>query len=138
MVLAGVVLAGSACTENAADSAKKDVGEVLETTQKGADKAIDATKAAGDKTVNAAQKTVDKTMEIATKVNDGWVTTKLKAKFADEIVLKGSHINVDTTHHVVTLMGTVLSKAGKTRAEEISVGTKHDTRVVNKLVVKAR
>jgi osmotically-inducible protein OsmY len=149
--LAGVVFTGSACTDKAADATKKDVGAALDATKTGAGKAIDATKNAGDKTADVAQKTADKTAEIAGKVadktkevasvtaiavTDGWITTKLKAKFADETVLKGSDINVDTTNHVVTLKGTVLSSAAKARAAEIALGTQGVTRVVNQLVVK--
>lgn len=149
--LLGVVFSGPACTERAADTTKKDVNAALEATKTGADKAIDATKTAGDKTADAAQKTADKTAEVAgkvaektkdvavataTAVTDGWITTKLKAKFADESVLKGSDINVDTTDHVVTLKGTVLSGPAKTRAGEIAKGTQGVTRVVNEIVVK--
>ena len=55
----------------------------------------------------------EKSKEAATTagaaVTDGWITTKVQAKFADEPVLEGSDINVDTHDHVVTLMGTVRS-----------------------------
>jgi hyperosmotically inducible protein len=69
-------------------------------------------------------------------VTDGWITTKLKAKFADETMLKGSDINVDTTDHVVTLSGAVPSATAKSRAVEIADGTEGVKRVVNRLVVK--
>jgi hyperosmotically inducible protein len=117
--------------------------------------AIDATKQAGKKTADvtkdAAQNTGDKTKEIAgtagkkTKeiasatgeaISDGWITTKVRTKFVDETLLKGSDINVETHDHVVTLTGTVTSSAAKVRAAEITGGTEGVTGVVNQLVVK--
>lgn len=149
--LVGVVSTGSACTQKAADATKKDVNAALDTTKAGADTAIDATKSAGDKTADAAQQTADKTADVAGKVGekgkdvvlavgaavtDSWITTKLKAKFADETVLKGSDIKVETTDHVVTLKGTVRSGEAKARAVAITAGTEGVMRVVNQLVVK--
>jgi len=66
----------------------------------------------------------------------GWITTKVKTKFVDETVLKGSDIDVDTDNHVVTLKGTVASTAARARAAAIASGTEGVTRVVNQLVVK--
>jgi hyperosmotically inducible protein len=118
-------------------------------------KAIDATEQAGKKTAavtkDAAQKTGDKTKEIAgtagqkTKaavsatgeaITDSWITTKLKTKFFDETLLKGSDIHVETNDHVVTLKGTVASSAAKARAAAIARGTEGVTRVVDQVVVK--
>ena len=61
---------------------------------------------------------------------------RLKSKFVDEKLLKDSDINVDTNDKVVTLKGTVMSSAGRTRAEEIANGTEGVKRVVNLLVVR--
>ena len=69
-------------------------------------------------------------------ITDGWITTKVSAKFVDEKLLKGSNINVDTEDHVVTLKGTVGSDAAKARAVEIAGNTEGVVRVVNQLVVK--
>lgn len=142
--------------------------KALDATKEGVDKAIDKTKEAGEKTVdvtkNIAQKTGDKTKEIAgatadktkeiavavgskTKevvsttgeaITDGWITTKVSAKFVDETLLKDSNINVDTNNHVVTLKGPVTSDAAKARAAAIAGSTEGVTRVVNQLVVRAR
>lgn len=153
--LVGVVSAGPACTKAAVDDTKKDAGAAVDATRAGADRALDATKKAGDEaadvTRDVAQKTADKTKEVAgavadksreiasttgDAVTDGWITTKVKAKFADETVLEGSDINVDTTDHVVTLRGTVTSSTARGRAAAIASGTEHVTRVINQLVVK--
>jgi hyperosmotically inducible periplasmic protein len=166
--LVGVVFAGPACSDRAVDETKRDTGTALDATKAGADKAIDVTKTGVDKAIDAtkragdetadvtkdvAQKTADNTKEIAGEVaeksrevasatgaavSDGWITTKVKAKLADETVLEGSDITVDTNDHVVTLRGTVLSGAAKVQAEVIARGTEGVTRVVSQLVVKSR
>jgi hyperosmotically inducible protein len=110
----------------------------------GTDKAMDATKkatgTAADKTKEGVGKAIDATGNAATAtsevVTDSWITTKVKAKFADETLLNHSDINVDTNDRVVRLKGTVTSGAAKARAAAIARGTKGVTRVVNQLVVK--
>jgi len=153
--LVGIVLAGPACTAKAVDDTKRDAGGALDATKAGADKAIDATKKAGDETGHVAKDvalgTAGKAAEIAgefaekskevvsaagAEMTDGWITTKVKAKLADETMLQGSDINVDTNDHVVTLKGTVRSVGAKARAGVIASGTERVTRVVNRLFVE--
>jgi hyperosmotically inducible periplasmic protein len=160
--LAGVAVAGSACTQKAADETTNRTAITLDKPAAPGDKALDATReGAADETKNIAQKTGDKTKEIAEKtvdktkeiagavgsktkevvsttgeaITDGWITTKVSAKFVDETLLKNSNINVDTKDHVVTLKGTVRSSAAKARAAEIARSTEGVTSVVNQLVV---
>jgi hyperosmotically inducible protein len=121
-VFAGAVSAISACTDKDASEAKKNAAV-----------AVDATRAGAEK---VAEKTKEVAVATGAAVTDGWITTKLKAKFADETMLKGSDINVETTDHVVTLSGGVLSAMAKERAVEIADGTEGVKRVVNQLVVK--
>ena len=115
------LLVAPACSDRAADETKRS-----------ADKAVDAGKAAADKVAET-------TREVATAtgaaVTDGWITAKLKAKFADEVVLKGSDISVETNDHTVTLKGSVRSAAARSRALEIANGTEGVRRVLNQLVV---
>jgi len=115
------LLVAPACSDRTADETKR-----------GADKAVDAGKAAADKVAET-------TREVATAtgaaVTDGWITAKLKAKFADEVVLKGSDISVETNDHTVTLKGSVRSAAARSRALEIANGTEGVRHVVNQLVV---
>ena len=84
-------------------------------------KATAKAKQAGDKTAEA--------------VTDASITSKIKADFVNEKTLKDSDIDVDTNEHVVTLKGTVASRAGKARAERIARTTKGVTKVVNTLTV---
>jgi osmotically-inducible protein OsmY len=90
--------------------------------------------------VDSGKVAANKVAEVATAtgeaVSDGWITTKLKAKFADEVVLNGSDITVDTKDHAVTLSGSVLSPQAKTRAVEIANGTEGVRLVVSHIVVK--
>jgi hyperosmotically inducible periplasmic protein len=153
-----VAVAGFACTRKAADQtlerAKDGSATAIHETQKVGEQVADATKDAAkrtaDKTKEIAGETADKTKEIAgdiateTKaiasktgeaISDTVITTKVSAKFADETVLRGSHINVDTHNQVVTLKGTVASAAAKARAASIASGTEGVKRVVNQLVV---
>jgi osmotically-inducible protein OsmY len=141
-ILICVVFAGSACTDQAVDDTKKATGTALDATKKGTDKAIDATREAGEKTKEIAGKTADKTREIVGQVAEkskevaSATSEEVKAKFADEQVLKGSEIHVETNDHVVTLKGTVPSRAAKERAMAIAAGTEGVTRVANHVEVK--
>ena len=144
VMLVGAVLAGSACTQTSEDEAKDEAASIAEKTKDAAGEVAEDSK-------NIAQKVGDKAKEIAgdvgskTKdvvlttgevITDGWITTKVSAKFVDEKLLKGSNINVDAKDHVVTLKGTVGSDAAKARAVEIARNTEGVVRVVNQLVVK--
>ncbi len=134
LLLVCLLSGGIACTERAAESTKAHVGAALDATKSGVNKAIDATQAASDKaagaavdgavkTSEAAGAVVDKAKDAATAtgnaLTDPFITGKVKAKFADEIILKGSHIDVDTRAHVVTLSGTVGSDTGGKRRRGI-------------------
>jgi len=120
-------------------------------TKEGLNKATDATADAAHKTKEAVTKGVGKTEEgvgkaadktaqavgkAGDKTTDASVTTRVKASFSDEKLLKDSAIDVDTTDRVVTLKGTVASVEAKTRAGQIAGSTSGVTRVVNQLVVR--
>jgi len=91
-------------------------------------KAKETTAAAGQKTKEA----VSKTGEVIT---DAWITTKVKSQFVGVDLLKDSSINVDTTNHVVTLKGTVMTVAGRAKAVDIAKKTEGVTRVVDQLTI---
>jgi hyperosmotically inducible protein len=155
VLVGSVVVAAAGCTARSTDESKKDADVVVDETRTGARSAVEATKKAGNEAIDAskdaARATADKTREIAgdvaekskdlalatgATVTDGWVTTKVRAKFADEAVLEHSNISVETTNHVVTLTGTVHSSTARSRAVAIAAGTEGVTRVVDQLVVK--
>jgi hyperosmotically inducible protein len=105
---------------------------VAEKTKDGAEKTKDAV-------VKGAKVTVDKTKEGLSKtgevMTDAWVTTRVHARFVDEDLLKDSDISVDTSNHVVTLKGTVMSRAGRTKASSVAKGTEGVHQVVNRLTI---
>ena len=92
-----------------------------------------------DKAAAKAHKGAAKTKQAGHKtgeaISDASITTKIKADFVNEKSLKGSDIDVDTNDHVVTLKGTVASRAGKARAEQIAKTTDGVTKVVNALTI---
>jgi osmotically-inducible protein OsmY len=96
------------------------MGTLKEKTKEGAEKTKDGAAKVGEKTKEGAEKVVDKTKEGLSKtgevITDAWITTRVKSKFIGEDLLKDSDINVDTSNHVVTLRGTVMSPAARARA----------------------
>jgi osmotically-inducible protein OsmY len=119
------------------------IGRAKDETVSAVDKAMDKTKEglgiATDKTKEGLGIAADKTAGALSKtgevITDGWITGKVKAKFIDEALLKGSDINADTTDHVVTLKGTVVTEAGRARALEITRNTEGVNRVVDELTI---
>ena len=82
------------------------------------------------KSENAAAKTGE-------VVTDAAITSAVKTKFLAEPGVPGTSINVDTNNHVVTLTGTVKSKAEAEKAMAIARDTKGVKRVVNHLKIAA-
>ena len=82
-----------------------------------------------------AKATVDGLSKTGEVMTDTWVTSRVAARFVDEPLLKDSNINVDTGKHIVTLKGTVTSKAGRTKAASVARGTEGVRSVVNHLTI---
>jgi hyperosmotically inducible periplasmic protein len=97
-------------------------------TDKAVDKTASGAKTAGKETKKAGE-------SVGEEITDGWITTKIKTDMVGEDALKDSDINVDTTEHVVTLKGTVLTAAGRARAVQIAKGTKGVTKVIDNLTI---
>ena len=118
---------------------KGTTGSIEQKSKEGAEKTKDAAGKAADKTKDAAGKVTEKTKEGVSKtgevITDSWITTRVKSKFLDESVLKGSDIHVETNDHVVTLTGTVPTQAGRARAVEQTKEVEGVHKVVDKLTV---
>lgn len=69
--------------------------------------------------------------------SDAGITTAVKSKMAADDTVKASEINVDTHNRVVTLNGTVGSRAEKERAAVIARDTDGVTSVVDDVIVGA-
>lgn len=67
-------------------------------------------------------------------VDDATITTKVKAKIANEDVMRGLAVGVDTFEGNVTLTGAVKSPEQKQRAEEIAKSV-YGVRAVNNLLM---
>jgi hyperosmotically inducible protein len=121
------------------DSVKGTTGKIGDKTKDGAEATKNGAEKGWEKTKDGAAKAGEKTKEGLSKtgevITDGWITTRVKAKFVGEDLLKDSDINADTNDHVVTLRGTVMSAAGKARAEAQAKEVEGVHRVVNNLVV---
>jgi len=106
--------------------------QVVEKTKEGAEKTKDAVvkgvTVAADKTKAALSKTGE-------VITDEWITTRVHERFVGEDLLKDSDISVDTNKHVVTLKGTVMGRAGRTKATSIAKRTEGVHRVVNRLSI---
>jgi osmotically-inducible protein OsmY len=138
---------GPVATSGAADRDRdgdrdRDYSESAEQTARGAkEKTEDAAHDAKVKTEDAAhdakvksENAADKTGEV---LSDAAITSAVKTKFLAEPGVPGTSINVDTNNHVVTLTGTVKSKAEMDKAMAIARDTKGVKRVVNHLKVAA-
>ena len=70
-------------------------------------------------------------------LSDAAITSAVKTKFLAEPGVPGTSIDVDTNNHVVTLTGTVKTKAEAAKAMAIARDTKGVKRVVNHLKIAA-
>ena len=111
-------------TKEVKDDVKGTTGRAAEKTKDGAEKVGEKTKdgaeKVGEKTKDGAEKVGKETKEVLSKtgevITDSWITSRVHSKFVGEDLLKDSSIDVDTKDHVVTLNGTVMSAAAKSRA----------------------
>ncbi|WP_428310798.1 BON domain-containing protein [Hydrocarboniphaga sp.] len=109
-----VTLTGSAPSGDAKKAAEELARNVAEV--QGIDNKIAAPGAMDDlsaKAENAADKA-------GTEISDATITTKVKAQFAADDMVKATAINVDTDNGVVTLKGEVASAAAQKRAIDIT------------------
>jgi hyperosmotically inducible protein len=127
-------------TDRAAAKTKEGLNKAVDATVKGAEKAKEGVQAGVGEGAKAVGKAADKTGEAlgtaGEKVTDASLTTRVKNGFTKEPLLKDTSIAVETSARVVTLRGTVVSAAVKTKAEEIAKATEGVARVVSELVVK--
>lgn len=116
--------------------ATRTAGEKIEdgatATKDAAERGVDATKRGIEKGVDATKEGAAKTGEFVT---DAAITTAVKTKLLADGKTPGLKIDVDTKDGVVTLSGTVKTRAEIDKAVADARGTKGVTRVVNDLKV---
>jgi hyperosmotically inducible protein len=83
----------------------------------------------------AAEKTKGGLSKSGEVMTDEWITARVHQRFIGEDLLKDSDISVDSSHHVVTLTGTVIGLSGRSRATRIAMGTEGVNRVINRLTI---
>lgn len=86
----------------------------------------------GARETKAAGRTAGRAM------SDGWITSKIYADFIDEAPLEDSDIDVDVERGVVTLTGSVASKAGAAHAATVAQKIEGVKSVRNNLKVRAK
>jgi hyperosmotically inducible protein len=137
LVLAFLVILtmATACSPKDKDEARDAVQQIEDKTK---DIAEDAAQKTKEVVADAAAKGKEIVSSTGEAITDGWITTKVKAKFADDKLLKESNITVDTNDRVITLKGPVTSAEAKKRAAMIAEGTEGVLRVADQVVVKAK
>ena len=121
-LVASVALIAAGCSEDApskTSSTNTTMGQKLDAT-----------------TEKIASNTDKATANAAEAIDDAAITTKVKAAVLAEPGLKTLQINVDTKDAVVTLAGTVDSRALKERATQIAQAVGGVRSVIDNLVVK--
>ncbi len=93
-----------------------------------------ATKNTGTAVSEGTKEAAEKTGEYVT---DSSITAAVKMKMADDELVKASNINVVTNEGVVTLNGTVGSKAEEQKAIDLAHSVDGVKRVVNNLRVSS-
>ncbi len=69
-------------------------------------------------------------------VDDASITTRVKAKFAEDPTVSAMSIKVETLRGTVQLSGFAKNAAEKSRAETIARGTPNVKHVINDIVIK--
>ena len=70
------------------------------------------------------------------QIDDGWITTKIKAKLVGDSDINPFNIDVDVLNGVVTLSGKVKKADTKEEAERLARDTKGVKQVVNDIEVE--
>jgi hyperosmotically inducible periplasmic protein len=125
-----VATSGSLDRDRDADRDRDYSESAKQTARDAKQKTEDTAHDAKVKTEHAAEKTGE-------VVTDAAITSAVKTKFLAEPGVPGTAINVDTKNHVVTLTGTVKTKAEAEKAVAVARDTKGVKRVVNHLKVAA-
>lgn len=78
----------------------------------------------------------DKQSSVGQYVDDATITTRVKARFAEDKAVSAMRLNVETLRGVVQLSGFAESSTEKSRAGEIAGNVPGVQRVINDIVVR--
>jgi len=132
-----VATTGSALEQTARNAKEKTEDAAHDAKVKTEDAAHDAKVKTEDAAHDAKVKTEHAAESTGEAITDAAITSEVKTKFLAEPGVSGLNINVDTNDHVVTLSGTVKSKAEADKAMRIARESKGVKRVVSHLKIAA-
>ena len=118
--------------DKAAEKTKEGTSKAIDKSKEGAEKAVEKSK---EGTATGLSKTGEGVKKAGSAITDAFILASVKTRLFGEDVLKGSDINVDCDHHVVTLRGTVPSDAARARAIELTRKADGVDRVVDRLTI---
>jgi osmotically-inducible protein OsmY len=127
--------AGRSLEDKTVDATKSVAHKTSEVAKTVGEKTKDGAVATGGVAKTVGEKTKDGAVATGEVATDAWINTRIHSKMVDEDTLKGSDVSVDVKDHVVTLKGTVMSAAGKARAEAIARSTEGVKSVNNLLTI---
>lgn len=84
----------------------------------------------------ARERAAESKETVGSSLDDAWIHTKIRTKLTGEGIFPGGNLNVDVDNNVVTLRGSVQTRADKAKAEEIAKATDGVKSVRNQLVIK--
>jgi len=128
-----VMLSGTVANE----AGRTRAVEIARTTE-GVKSVNDASLRIAPASVGTAGRASEAARRAGRTVNDGWIKSKIYSQFLMEDALNDSDIDVETANGMVTLSGTVPTKAGLARAEAIAKATEGVKGVKNNVKVAAR
>jgi osmotically-inducible protein OsmY len=118
--------------DKAIDKSAEGVGTAWQKSKDGAEVAWVKTK---EGTAKAADKGSAGIAKAGEAITDTFIKTRIKSKFVDEDLLKGSDIGVDVNDHVVVLSGTVPSEAGRARAVEETQKVDGVNKIIDRMTI---
>ena len=118
-------------------TAAATTGDIRDEANEAAREARDEAREAGQEAKEAGRDAQQRTGEAVNRtgaaISDAAITSSVKTKFLADAAVSGLKIDVDTKDGVVTLDGTVATKAEADRAVSLARDTDGVTRVVNNL-----
>jgi hyperosmotically inducible protein len=139
--------------DKGADKTKAGINKAIDKSAEGAEvawaRSKDGAATVWDKTKAGTAKAADKSAQGVSKAGEGiskageaitdtFIKTRVKSKFLDEDLLKGSDISVDVDNHIVMLSGTVPTEAGRQRAIEETKKVDGVNRIIDRLTIGAK
>lgn len=132
-----VTLSGTVPTQADADRAVAAAESVKDVKSVNSELKVGKESSTSQKMDQLEEKTKTTLHKAGVALEDTKITAAVKLKFADDDAVKATKIDVDTNNGIVTLSGTVASRAEADRAVEIARGVDGVKEVHSKLIVRS-